>query len=116
MSTSTALEQQQRLSPEQIAAYRREGYIVYDKPVFAPEKFARLKAHFERKLAALPSDQRPESMDVPHITDPALFEYLLSDEALDVVEPLIGPNIALFSSHFICKPRGNGKKVPWHED
>jgi len=49
-------------------------------------------------------------------TDPALFEWLFADEILDLVESIIGPNIALFSSHFICKPKGNGKRVPWHED
>jgi ectoine hydroxylase-related dioxygenase (phytanoyl-CoA dioxygenase family) len=32
------------------------------------------------------------------------------------VEPLLGPDIALFSSHFICKPPGSGQRVPWHED
>ncbi|MFW6038916.1 MAG: phytanoyl-CoA dioxygenase family protein, partial [bacterium] len=35
---------------------------------------------------------------------------------LDLVEPIIGPDIALWSSHFICKPAGKGKRVPWHED
>jgi ectoine hydroxylase-related dioxygenase (phytanoyl-CoA dioxygenase family) len=55
-------------------------------------------------------------MDVPNFTDPLLMEWLLADEVLDLVEPLIGPDIALFSSHFICKPKGNGKRVPWHED
>jgi ectoine hydroxylase-related dioxygenase (phytanoyl-CoA dioxygenase family) len=55
-------------------------------------------------------------MDVPHFTDTKLFEWLFSDEVLDLVEPIIGPDIALFSSHFICKPKGDGKRVPWHED
>jgi ectoine hydroxylase-related dioxygenase (phytanoyl-CoA dioxygenase family) len=45
-----------------------------------------------------------------------LFRWLLSDTVLDLVEPILGPDIALFSSHFICKPKGNGKRVPWHED
>ena len=35
---------------------------------------------------------------------------------LDLVEPLIGPDIAVWSSHFICKPKGNGKRVSWHKD
>ena len=35
---------------------------------------------------------------------------------LDVVESLIGPDIALWSSHFLCKPAGTGKRAPWHED
>jgi ectoine hydroxylase-related dioxygenase (phytanoyl-CoA dioxygenase family) len=55
-------------------------------------------------------------MDVPHFTDLRLMEWLLADEVLDLVEPIIGPDIALFSSHFICKPRGDGQRVPWHED
>jgi ectoine hydroxylase-related dioxygenase (phytanoyl-CoA dioxygenase family) len=60
--------------------------------------------------------ESPESMDTPHFANPALFRWLLADPVLDLVEPLIGPDIALFSSHFICKPPGVGKRVPWHED
>lgn len=105
-----------RLSPAQVADYRREGYLVYEEPVFPQEKFDALKAHFDSELSLLPPDVRPESMDVPHFTDTRLFEWLFADEVLDLVEPIIGPDIALFSSHFICKPRGNGKRVPWHED
>ena len=105
-----------RLSAQQLAFYRREGYLLYDQPVLPAAKFGRLKTHFEAKLAALPPGERPENMDVPHFTDPALFEWLFADEVLDLVAPIIGPDIALFSSHFICKPKGNGKRVPWHED
>jgi hypothetical protein len=105
-----------RLSPEQVRVYHREGFVVYPDPVLPIGKFEGLKAQFEEMLEALPSDVRPESMDVPHFDHPKLFEWLLSDEVLDLVEPLIGENIALFASHFICKPKGDGKRVPWHED
>lgn len=105
-----------RLTSAQVEDFNREGYAIYPRDVFSPEKFAGLKSHFEKKLAALPEGARPEGMDVPHFTDPGLFEWLFSDEILDLVEPIIGPDIALFSSHFICKPKGNGKRVPWHED
>jgi ectoine hydroxylase-related dioxygenase (phytanoyl-CoA dioxygenase family) len=105
-----------RLTAEQVDEYRKEGFIIYEDPVFPQRKFDALKEHFEEELAALPADVRPESMDVPHFTDVKLFEWLFSDEVLDLVEPIIGPDIALFSSHFICKPKGNGKRVPWHED
>lgn len=105
-----------RLTSAQVEDFHREGYTIYSRDVFSPEKFAGLKSHFEKKLAALPEGARPEGMDVPHFTDPGLFEWLFSDEILDLVEPIIGPDIALFSSHFICKPKGNGKRVPWHED
>ena len=107
---------EQRLSSGQLEQYRREGYVIVTEPVFPEPKFQALKAHFEDKLANLDASVRPESMDVPHFADIKLFDWLLSDEALDLVEPLLGPDIALFSSHFICKPKGNGKRVPWHED
>lgn len=104
------------LSAEQVEFYHSEGYLIRTDPLFPKPKFDALKTHFEEKLARLPSDVRPESMDVPHFTDPRLFDWLFADEVLDLVEPIVGPDIALFSSHFICKPRGNGKRVPWHED
>jgi ectoine hydroxylase-related dioxygenase (phytanoyl-CoA dioxygenase family) len=105
-----------RLTPAQVACFRKDGFLIVHEPIFPPAKFEKLKGHFEQKLAALPPEVRPESMDVPHFEDTGLFEWLLDDAVLDLVEPLIGPDIALFSSHFICKPKGNGKRVPWHED
>jgi hypothetical protein len=35
---------------------------------------------------------------------------------LDLVEPIIGLNIGLWSSHIICKEPVIGKQTPWHED
>jgi hypothetical protein len=112
MTTATAAS----LSSDEIAFFNREGYLVPSRPVFLQQKFDALKQHFEDKLARLPADVSPESMDVPHFTDPKLFDWLFADEVLDMLEPLIGPNIALFSSHFIAKPAGTGRRVPWHED
>jgi hypothetical protein len=111
MDTCTA-----KLSASEVEAYRREGFVVLNRPIFSTARFAALKGHFEEKLARLPEDVRPEAMDVPHFADTKLFDWLLSDEVLDLIEPVVGPDIALFSSHFICKPKGNGKRVPWHED
>ncbi len=105
-----------RLTGDQVSEYRREGFVVHDDAIFPQVKFDALKQHFEEELSALPPDVRPESMDGPHFTDIKLFDWLLSHEVLDMVEPIIGPDIGLFASHFICKPKGNGKRVPWHED
>lgn len=95
--------------------FQTDGYETHDR-LLSPPKFEALASFFERKLAALPAGERPEHMDVPHLTDPVLFSYLLDADVLDLVESLIGPDIALFSSHFICKPAGDGKPVPWHQD
>src|SRR5262249_13061259 len=105
-----------RLSSDQVTTFRREGFLLVHEPILPADEFKALQSHFESKLARLPAEIRPEAMDVPHFTDPALFRWLFADAVLNLVEPIIGPNIALFSSHFICKPKGNGKRVPWHED
>jgi hypothetical protein len=105
-----------RLTQEEEAFYRREGYLIYRQPVFSTEKFERLKGCFEDILADLPEDFSPEMIDVPHFTFTQLYEWLFADEVLALVTPFLGDDIALFSSHFISKPGGTGKRVPWHED
>lgn len=112
MSTVTT----SRLTPQEIEQYRKEGYCLPAGPVFDEGKFQRLLEHFEKKLTVWPKNQRPEAMDTPHFGDPALNEWAIAPEVVDLVEPLLGPDIILFSTHFICKPKGDGRRVPWHED
>src|SRR3954453_18713756 len=77
---------------------------------------AALREHVDEMIRALPEGERPEAMDVPHFQDPWLFRYLTHQRVLDVIEGFIGPDIALWSSHFIAKPKGDGKAVPWPTD
>jgi hypothetical protein len=104
------------LTDAQVLHYRTEGWTKTSAPVFDPADQQALVEHFDGLLAALPPGMRPEQMDVPHFHDPGLMRWLLHERVLDLVEPLIGPDIALFSSHFLCKPAGDGQRVPWHED
>ena len=61
-------------------------------------------------------DKLSDELDTPHYRDARLLDFLLSDEVLDTVEPLVGPDIALWSSHFISKDPFTGRETPWHED
>lgn len=101
-----------RLSAEQRQTYQQDGYVVFDRPVFKNEDFERLREIFEENLERHGSDE----LDMLHMRDPRLLEFLLSDAVLDLVEPLVGPDIGLWSSHFISKPPRTGKATPWHED
>ncbi len=101
-----------RLAAEQAAAYERDGYILYREQVFAPEDFARLGGLFEENLARYGD----ADLDTIHFRDARLLEFLLSDAVLDLVESVVGPNIGLWSSHFISKAPRTGKATPWHED
>jgi hypothetical protein len=110
------LQPHHRLKQGQLDQYFRDGYTIFDQPVFSAERHLALKAYFEEILAGLPGDVRPEAMDVPHFMYPKLLEWACDPAVLNLVEPITGPDIALFSTHFICKPKGNGRRVPWHED
>lgn len=101
-----------RLSAQQVAFYDREGYLLFDKPVLKQDQFDRLTAIFEENLARYGEDD----LDTIHFRDDRLFEFLFSDEVLDLVEPIIGGDIGLWSSHFITKSPRVGKATPWHED
>lgn len=119
MSTTTAPLAKPRLNADQVQDFDQNGYLLINEPVMEPAKFDRLKNLFEGLLVEWTADPRsasPEHMDTPHFLYPALFEYAFDDRVLDLVEPILGPDLALFSSHFICKPPAVGKRVPWHED
>ncbi len=106
-----------RLNQDDVAYYCRDGYMLYNKPVLRRPQFEGFKSHFEMLLEEhTKTGLRPEAMDTPHFGDHRLFDWIFSDEMFDLVQPLVGPNIALFSSHFLAKPAGSGKRVPWHED
>ena len=104
-----------RATPEQVAFYRENGYLKFGR-IFTAGEMTALREHVDRMIAALPEGKRPEEMDRPHLTEPWLFRYLAHPRVLDVIEDFIGPDIVLWSSHFIAKPQGDGKRVPWHTD
>jgi len=104
-----------KLTADEVAFYKENGYLLYRKPVFSEGTMKELHAIFEEHLAEK-GTKLSDELDRPHFRDERLLKYLLSDEVLDIVEPLIGPNIGLWSSHFICKDPFVGRATPWHED
>lgn len=104
-----------KLTAEQIESYKRDGYVIYNDQLFSPERLQQLQGIFEEHLADK-GDKLSDELDKPHFRDERLLDFLLSDEILDLVEPLVGPNIALWSSHFISKDPYTGRATPWHED
>jgi hypothetical protein len=95
--------------------FRREGYLLPGRQLFSPERLDALEQIFNEHLADKGSKLSDE-LDTPHFRDPRLLDFLLSDEVLDTVQPLVGPNIALWTSHFISKDPYTGRATPWHED
>lgn len=103
------------LTDTDVANFRRDGYLLPGTQLFSPERLDALEAIFDEHLADK-GDKLSDELDTPHFRDRRLLDFLLGDEALDLVEPLVGPDIALWTSHFISKDPFTGRSTPWHED
>jgi hypothetical protein len=104
-----------KLTPDEVASYAAHGFLLPQRQVFPADRFNELRSIFEEHLAEK-GDKLSDELDTPHFRDPRLLGFLLADEVLDLVEPLIGPDIALWSSHFLSKDPFTGMPTPWHED
>lgn len=103
------------LSDPDIDHFRQQGYLLHHDQLFPPQTLERLVSIFEEHLNDR-GDHLSDELDTPHFRDPRLLDFLLADEVLDLVEPLTGPDIVLWSSHFISKDPHRGRATPWHED
>ena len=100
---------------EQQTQFDRDGYAVYDA-VLDADLLAEASAHVDWLLARNP-DLRPENLHLQLVKDDPFWVRLISDDRLlDIAEEYVGPNIALFASHYISKPPGEGQPVLWHQD
>ena len=101
------------LSQEQVARYHEDGYVIPDFRM--PDDV--LDSIKERHRLLL--ERHPEFRDYCSAIlqyDEGFVSYCRNDTILDMVEQLIGPDIALWNSSFFAKPAGNGKATPWHQD
>jgi hypothetical protein len=103
------------LSNEDVEFFRTNGYLLPHRQLLSEERLTTLEGIFNEHLADK-GDKLSDELDTPHYRDGRLLDFLLSDEVLDMVEPLVGPDIALWSSHFISKDPLTGRATPWHED
>ncbi len=103
------------VTPEHLRQYKREGYTICQR-VVEPALLEEMTEHINNFVAATKETIRPEHLDRPHGWDKRFLDFCATPSILDQVEQFIGPNIVLFASHLICKMKGDGLEVPWHQD
>jgi ectoine hydroxylase-related dioxygenase (phytanoyl-CoA dioxygenase family) len=95
--------------------YDREGYAIYND-VIDKDLIGEASDHVNWLLEQNP-DLRPEQLHNNLMKDDPFWVRLISDDRLlDIAEEFVGPNIALFASHYISKPPTDGQPVLWHQD
>ena len=97
------------------AQYEEDGYVIV-RNVLDIDLIKEAQGHIDWLLEKNP-DLRPEQLGHHLITQDAFWVRLVSDDRLlDVAEQFLGPDLALFASHYIAKRPNDGKAVPWHQD
>ena len=95
--------------------YDRDGYVIV-RNVLDADLIAEAGGHVEWLMRNNPG-RRPEQLWEDLIPNDPFWVRLISDDRLlDVAQEFIGPDIALFASHYLSKPAGNGLPVLWHQD
>jgi phytanoyl-CoA hydroxylase len=95
--------------------YDRDGLVII-RNVIDVNLVEEGRQHVEWLLAKNPGT-RPEQLHNWLMKDDPFWVRLVSDDRLlDVAERFVGPNIALFASHYIAKRPFDGQPVLWHQD
>lgn len=103
------------LNDPDVQHYIEKGYALFHN-VLDAELIAEASEHVAWLQEKHPN-LRPEQLGHTLMNKDAFWVHLISDERLlDIVQKFIGPNIALFASHYICKPPFDGQPVLWHQD
>src|SRR5688572_23864064 len=108
---STRIEEMSR----QLSQYERDGYVIF-RNVIDADLIAEARSHVEWLMAQHP-DLKPEALHHQLMTNDPFWVRLISDDRLlDIAQRFIGPDIALFASHYLCKMPHTGAPVLWHQD
>ena len=106
---------QQRLTEDDVKLFKERGYFLYRQQLFSGAELDKLSSIFDEHRAA-EVEKKGDEFDTPHFQDRRLLDFLLAPQVLDLVECVVGPDILLWSSHFISKDPLTGRATPWHED
>ena len=103
------------MSSVERAQFDRDGYAIYEN-VIDSDLVAEASAHVDWLLEKNPG-LRPEQLHNNLMTHDPFWVRLVADPRLvDIAAEYIGGNVALFASHYISKPPGDGQPVLWHQD
>ena len=90
--------------------FAQKGYAFPERPLLKDGQLDALCRSFDKIYS---EGMNP---DMPHVYMPELFDFLADEHVLSIVADIIGDDILLWASHFICKEPKTGVKTPWHTD
>ncbi len=120
------------LSDAQKEAFHAQGYLMVENAV-TPAELGAMQAVTARLIEASrvvsesdevydldkghgPDSPRLTRIKLPHKRDPVFREVLTRSGVTQVINDLLGPDVALITSKLNTKAPGGGAAVEWHQD
>lgn len=128
-----AARSERRLSAEQLAQFRHDGYVAASS-LSPPEELHRIRATYDALFDSRTgeregqmfdvlgrNDGRSRDMALPQITTlsryaPWLLDSALHRNLLGMARQILGPKARLVAEFAILKPPSKGAPTPWHQD
>ena len=101
------------LTETELRHYREDGFVIPDFRL-PDAKIDEIGEDHARLVQSHPqfTDYCPTLLSY----DVSFLDYARDDALLDMVEQILGPDIALWNSSFFAKPAKVGSRTPWHQD
>ncbi|MEM8746883.1 MAG: phytanoyl-CoA dioxygenase family protein [Actinomycetota bacterium] len=98
-----------------IEQFERDGYVIV-RDVIDPALTAHAGRHVDWLLHRHPGRRGEDLGDDLIADDPFWLSLIGDDRLIGLAARFLGPDLALFASHYISKPPGAGRAVLWHQD
>lgn len=98
-----------------VLKFRRDGYVIFREAIDR-ELVGEAGEHVAWLQRRHPELRGEELSHELVARDPFWVRLVGDDRLLDIAARFVGPDIALFASHYISKPPFSGRPVLWHQD
>ena len=109
------IEEDFEYTEEQRQRFEQDGYLIFPRFLTA-EGLTHCQSECDALLERRHPNRPAEMIISAHVRDRWLFELATEPKLLDIVEAHLGPDLLLWSTHLLCKPPGDGRSIPWHQD
>jgi len=112
--TTTSAPALTRLTPEEIDAFHRHGYLG-PYTAMTPEQMAVVRTRIESEVLPTTGANPRNPLQSRHLDQPLVYDLITRPELLDRIRSLLGDDVVVWASYFFNKEPG-GAEIPWHQD
>ncbi len=98
-----------------VLKFQQDGYVIFREAIDR-ELVGEASEHVAWLQRRHPELRGEELSHELVARDPFWVRLVGDDRLLDIAARFVGPDIALFASHYISKPPFSGRPVLWHQD